>query len=60
LKLEEAIENLKFLTHFKHAYLTQRNLYALQLAIEALKTIALWCKELVLGQPTHLRGETEE
>jgi len=33
---------------------------ALELGIEALKAIELWRKEAVLGQPTHLPGETKE
>ena len=35
-------------------------LAALKLGIEALKAIELWRQEAVLGQPTHLPGETKE
>lgn len=60
MTLEKATEILTaFIEGQKTAHWIDRH-DAIKLGIEALKAIQLWRKEPVLGQPTHLPGETKK
>lgn len=59
MTIEEAIICLSIQVEVKHRLGKDFEANALGLGIEALKAVKLWREEAVLGQPTHLPGETE-